>query len=330
VRTAARLLATLALVGGGTASPAMAQQLGAEAQRAYAGYQLLAPHKAFAVAADGHAYTWFGASGGEPASAVAGVLKRCAERSKSGCTLYAVNNVVLSGRDWKAAAAPSLPAIGRLRPEPYWDNKGPQAATGLIVWSHGYMSGRDASQSAPQAQVENFTAAGYDLYRFDRQWIRDWPGDATALVDAVRQAKAAGYRRVILAGQSAGAWVSMAAAMRGAPVDGVISVSAAHHGEVKDMRDVSVARSEWHQIVSGIKPGPRLVVVNFTNDSYDVGGRMDDARAAFAASGVQAEVISNPPGFDGHGGARDGAFGRQYGACIKAFIEQGLRQAPCG
>ena len=101
---------------------------------------------------------------------------------------------------------------------------------------------------------------GYDLYRFDREWIRDWPGDATQLVDAVKQARAMGYRRIILAGQSAGAWVSMAAALRGAPVDGVISIAAAHHGYVKDMRDVSVARSEWQQIVRGIKPGPRLVV----------------------------------------------------------------------
>jgi pimeloyl-ACP methyl ester carboxylesterase len=141
-----------------------------------------------------------------------------------------------------------LANIGRLRPEPYWDNKG---------------------------------------------------GDATQLVDAVRQARAMGYRRVILAGQSAGGWVSMAATMRGAPVDGVISVSAAHHGEVKNMSDVSRARSEWQQVVRGIRPGPRLVVVNFRDDTYDVGGRMDDAKAAFAASGVDAIVISNPEGFTG-------------------------------
>jgi hypothetical protein len=82
--------------------------------------------------------------------------------------------------------------------------------------------------------------------------------------------------------------------MRGAPADGVVSVSAAHHGEVKDMRDLSFARSEWQQVVRGIKPGPRLVVVNFINDAYDVGGRMDDAKAAFAASGVDAIVIANP------------------------------------
>ena len=310
------------------ASPAFAQ-LGADAQKTYDDYQRLGPHRAFATAANGKGYLWAGSSGADPGRAVESVMKACEERAKSPCTLYAVNNVVLAGRDWKAAAPAPLPAIGRLRPEPYWENKGPQAAAGLIVWSHGYRSGKDSTVNAPQGQVATFTHHGYDLYRFDREWIRDWPGDATALVDAARQAKAIGYRRVVLAGQSAGAWVSMAAVLRGAPVDGVISVAAAHHGYVKDMRDVSVARSEWQQIVRGIKPGPRLVVVNFAGDDYDVGGRMDDARSAFAASGVQALVIADPAGFKGHGAANDNAFPRKYGACIHAFIEAGVQQPPC-
>ena len=191
------------------------------------------------------------------------------------------------------------------------------------------MLGRDATQSSPQGEATYFTAKGYDLYRFDRQYIRDWPGDATQLVDAVKQARAMGYRRVILAGQSAGGWVSMAATFRGAAVDGVISVSAAHHGEVKNMTDVSRARSEWQQIVKGIKPGPRLVVVNFRDDTYDVGGRMDDAKAAFTASGVDAVIISNPEGFSGHGAARGRPFAQKFGACINAFIETGARQPPC-
>ena len=322
VALAAALGATLA------ASPASAQ-LGADAQRAYEAFQRLGPHRVFMFGADGNAYSWVGASGADPGGAVERGLKSCEERSKSACKLYAVNNVVLDGRDWKAAAPPVLANIGRLRSEPYWQNKGPQAAAGLIVWSHGYMLGVDATVSAPQGQVAYFTTAGYDLYRFDRQYIRDWPGDATALADAVRQAKAMGYRRVILAGQSAGAWVSLAATMRGAPVDGVISVSAAHHGEVKDMRDVSVARSEWQQIVRAIKPGPRVIVVIFKDDTYDVGGRTGDASAAFAASGVEFMVLAYPPGFSGHGAANSSDFPRKFGACIHDFIETGARQPPC-
>jgi pimeloyl-ACP methyl ester carboxylesterase len=317
-----------AVVAAWMASPALAQ-LSADAQKTYADFQRLGPHRVFMLAPNGRGYLWAGAAGADPSGAIERGLKSCEDSAKAKCSLYAVNNVVLGGRDWKAAAPPLLPMIGRLRPEPYWENKGPQAAAGLIVWSHGYMSGRDATASAPQGQVAYFTVSGYDLYRFDREWIRDWPGDATQLADAVRQAKATGYKRVILAGQSAGAWVSMAATLRGAPVDGVISVSAAHHGEVKDMHDVTKARSEWQQIVKGIKPGPRLVVVNFVNDTYDVGGRMDDASAAFAASGVQAVIISNPPDFSGHGAASANTFPRKYGACIHDFIETGARQAPC-
>lgn len=310
------------------ASPASAQ-LGADAQRTYDDYQRLPPYRAMALGPDGKANVWAGASGADPTRAVEQAMKACEERSKARCTLYAVNNVVLNGREWKSAAPPLLPTIGRLRPQPYWENRGPQAAAGLIVWSHGYMGGKDSTGSAPQGQVAYFTREGYDLYRFDREWIRDWPGDATQLAEAARQARAMGYRRIILAGQSAGAWVSLAATFRGAPVDGVISVAAAHHGYVKDMRDVTVARSEWQQIVRGIRPGPRIVVVNFADDIYDVGGRMDDARSAFTASGVQAVVIADPPGFKGHGAGNEFAFPRQYGACIHAFIETGARQAPC-
>jgi len=317
-----------ALAAASAASPASAQ-LGADAQRAYEDFQRLGPHRVFMLAPNGKGYLWAGAPGVDPGGAVERGLKYCQDTAKAACTLYAVNNIVLNGRDWKTAAPPALLMIGRLRPEPYWENKGPQGAAGLIVWSHGYMEGRDATASAPQGQVANFTRDGYDLYRFDRQYIRDWPGDATTLVEAVRQARSMGYRRVILAGQSAGAWVSMAAAMRGAPVDGVISVSAAHHGEVKDMRDVSRARSDWQQVVRGIKPGPRLVVVNFANDSYDVGGRMDDAKAAFATSGVEAIVVSSPEGFTGHGAAGNNAFPRKFGACIHDFIEKGTRRPPC-
>ncbi|HTR83019.1 MAG TPA: hypothetical protein VMI56_00975 [Reyranella sp.] len=324
-----RVLAPLAtaLAVAVAAGPASAQ-LSANARKAFESYQLLAPHRAFFVGGD-NGYTWSGAAGADPAAAIEGGRKYCEQQAKSACTLYAVNNVVLNGRDWKAAEPRPAPMIGRLRPEPYWENKGPQAAAGLIVWSHGYMGGKDATTSAPQGEVANFTMAGYDLYRFDRQWIRDWPGDATALVDAVRQARTMGYKRVVLAGQSAGGWVSMAAAYRGAAVDGVISVSAAHHGEVKDMRDVSFAKHEWHQIVAGIKPGPRFFVVNFKDDTYDPGGRMDDAKAAFAASGVDAVIVAYPDGFSGHGAGGTAAFPRKYGSCIHGFIETGARVPPC-
>src|SRR5258705_1655861 len=111
--------------------------------------------------------------------------------------------------------------------------RGPQLATGLIVWSHGYLAGKNSAESAPQPWIGRFTRLGYDLYRFDREWIADWASDATALAAAVHKARELGYRRIVLAGQSAVAWVSLAALVRGAAVDCVISMSADHHGEGK-------------------------------------------------------------------------------------------------
>src|SRR5260370_31704870 len=120
MKKGARFLAALAIAGAGAAPPAMSQQLNADALRSYGEYQTLAPHRAFALAPDGRGNSWSGASGADPTRAVESVLKRCEERAKSPCTVYAVNNVVLAGRGLKTAPPPPLPPIRRLRPEAPW------------------------------------------------------------------------------------------------------------------------------------------------------------------------------------------------------------------
>jgi len=307
-----------------------AAQLGADAQRDFTEYENFAPHRAFVVSQDGRATWWAGARGADPAGAVERALKACTEANRPECRLHAVNNVPISpGGDWQSLAPPRLPEIGRLRAQPFWRNQGPSTAAGLIVWSHGYLLGADATTSAPQPWVGRFTRAGYDLYRFDREYINNWPNDASQLAEAVRAAKAMGYRRVLLTGQSAGGWASVAATMRGAPVDGVVAIAPAHHGTTKNMRDTTIARSDWQQLVRGIKRGRRVAVVNFKDDDYDVGGRMKDASDAFAAAGVEGLVLDEPAGHKGHGAGNSFPFARQYRDCLFAFIETGARQGPC-
>ena len=242
VAVAALLMAPMGMA----AAQQAAQPLNAEAAKSLADFLNFGPHRAFVIGADGRASWYVGVGGADPGTAVSSALKRCEERGKPPCTLHVVNNYTVTGADWRAevpARSADAPDIGRLRPEPYWSMRGPKLAAGLIVWSHGYMAGKNATSSAPQPWIGRFTRMGYDLYRFDREWIVDWAGDATALADAVRKAREMGYRRVVLAGQSAGAWVSLAALARGAPVDGVVSIAAAHHGEVNKMRDTTRART---------------------------------------------------------------------------------------
>lgn len=326
-------VAALMVASSGTAAQQAAPPLNAEAARSLSDFQNFGPHRAFVIGGDGRAAWYVGVPGADPGNAVSSALRRCEERGKPPCTLHVVNNYTVTGADWRAqvpARSADATDIGRVRPEPYWSMRGPKLAAGLLIWSHGYMAGKNSTDSAPQAWVGRFTRMGYDLYRFDREWIVDWAGDATMLADAVRKAREMGYRRVVLAGQSAGAWVSLAAAARGAPVDGVISIAAAHHGEVARMRgDTTRARSDWQNVVAALKRGPRLVLVNFADDTYDVGGRMADARAAFAKSGVDAVIIDSPDGFKGHGAGGDMAFARKFSGCIESFIDKGTKQQPC-
>ncbi|WP_428685985.1 hypothetical protein [Reyranella sp.] len=328
----AAMIAAAAPANAQTASQPPGQAPSAsDAARLLADFQNFGPHRAFVVSPDGRASWWAGVSGPDPAPAITSALKRCRERTQQDCKLHIVNNYTVTGHDWRElvpARSAGAVDIGRLRPQPYWSMRGPQLANGLIVWSHGYMAGKNSTESAPQAWVGHFTHLGYDLYRFDREWITDWASDASALADAVAKARALGYRRIILAGQSAGAWVSLAALQRGAAADGVISIAAAHHGPVEKMRDPTRARSEWQHVLEGIRRGPRLIVVNFAGDAYDVGGRMDDARSILGRNGVEAEIVDAPEGFKGHGAA-DSIFSRKFGACFAAFIETGKKQPPC-
>jgi pimeloyl-ACP methyl ester carboxylesterase len=306
--------------------------LNKEAARLFNDFQNFGPHRAFVVGTDGQANWQAGMWGDDPSAAIASATKRCEARTKKPCTLHIVNNYNVANQDWRKVVpvrAVDAPDIGRLRPEPYWSMRGPQLATGLIVWSHGYQAGTNAANHSPQAWTGRFTRLGYDLYRFDREWISDWASDATALADAIAKAREMGYRRIVLAGQSAGAWVSLAALVRGAKVDGVISISAAHHGTVANMTDTKRARADWQHLVRAIKPGPSILLVSFAQDEYDVGGRMDDAADAFATSGVKAMIVDEPDGFKGHNAGIEFAFARKFGACIAAFIERGVEEEPC-
>jgi hypothetical protein len=56
---------------------------------------------------------------------------------------------------------------------------------------------------------------------------------------------------------------------------------------------------------------------------------MAAGKAAFAAAGVYAVIISNPEGFSGHSAARGRPYPQKFGACINAFVETGTRQPPC-
>src|SRR5438874_9805019 len=95
-------------------------------------------------------------------------------------------------------------------PEPAF---GPAKAKGVVVWSHGRSINAEDSQSPTPSYLRALRDNGWDALRFDRASRGDTLTDSTAhLVDHVNELKRKGYKQVVLAGQSFGAFLALMAA----------------------------------------------------------------------------------------------------------------------
>src|SRR5436309_7212756 len=93
--------------------------------------------------------------------------------------------------------------------------KGPASSQGAFVWSHGaggiFLT--DASTYGPPLMTYLMRDKGWDVFAFKRTVASLAPlPEARELVHQVATLKEKGYRRIVLAGQSAGAWISLVAA----------------------------------------------------------------------------------------------------------------------
>jgi dienelactone hydrolase len=205
--------------------------------------------------------------------------------------------------------------------------RGPAAAKGAMIWSHGangfaMKEGKD-SPTPPLAAL--FREEGWDVFRLNRDAISEDEmrlGAGAALAERAADLKSQGYRRIILAGQSAGAWASLVAAGRSADVDAVFALAPACCGTPAGSqspfflmnRDVLYTRLE--QLRHG-----RVVVFFPRGDPYDLPGRSTEAERILSQDGVHHLVIDHPAGLSGHGAGQSVAFARRYGRCMLAIAE---------
>ena len=104
----------------------------------------------------------------------------------------------------------------------------PSQAKGVVVWSHGRSINTEDSESPTPAYLTALREDGWDVMRFDRLSHGDTLSDSTKrLVDYTAQLKHDGYKQVILAGQSFGAFLSLMAADSSHEVDVVIATAPA-------------------------------------------------------------------------------------------------------
>jgi dienelactone hydrolase len=222
-----------------------------------------------------------------------------------------------------AAAVPAAHAQIRLDPA-YADGKmlGPAAAKGAVIWSHGRSVVSEDSESPTPYYMSTFREGGWDTYRLNRMRDSDTlPDSSRALVKQVRLLKERGYRKVVLTGQSFGAFLALMAADASDEVDAVIATAPAAYGSFNDFYDSWRSNAtKLYPLLESVKRA-RVMLFFFHGDDFDPGGRGERSRTILAERGIDHVVIDQPAFLTGHWAASTGLFVRRYGACMRSFVE---------
>jgi pimeloyl-ACP methyl ester carboxylesterase len=216
------------------------------------------------------------------------------------------------------ASAPA-PAMGL---DPGFDGPaiGPAKAKGVIVWSHGRSINSEDSESPTPAYLSALREDGWDVMRFDRLSHGDTLSDSTKrLVDYTAQLKHDGYKQVVLAGQSFGAFLSLMAADSSTDVDAVVATAPAAYGSFDDFYDSwRLNATRLYPLLEQVKRA-RVMMFYFHGDDFDPGGRGERSRAILTQRGLGYAIVDQPAYLSGHWASSTGLFLRRYGSCIRDF-----------
>lgn len=197
--------------------------------------------------------------------------------------------------------------------------RGPAEAKGAVLWSHGVDRVAEAEPFIPFA-IDYLRDAGYDVFLLKRRWAGEGVKESSvALVRAIDDLKGRGYRRIVLAGQSFGAWISFVAGAVRSDVDAVVAFAPAAFGPAKPGATPQPNADLLYPVVEKLRGG-RVMVFLFDRDPFDPGGRGEAIGRILKARGLPHVIVDRPEGLVGHGMGLTSGFAHRFGPCIAAFI----------
>jgi len=201
---------------------------------------------------------------------------------------------------------------------------GPDRAQGLIIWNHG-IQGTSESWKAPAAPVMRLLQIrGWDVMMIKRHHLAEtMPGGplertVKRTLDEVAAAKRAGYKRIALAGQSFGGYVTLEAIDSSPDIDAAIAFSPGIRasGATGALDPTIIER-----ILQRARVG-RLALV-FPKDDVLFGSiaRGERARPILSRRDLPWLMIDERASeITGHGGGVTGRFAVRYGNCLSDFL----------
>lgn len=231
-----------------------------------------------------------------------------------------------------AAAPAPLPPSGDavFRQSPSFRAVGPELAKGAVLWLHGAYSDTLPQTPPEQAWIKRLAAIGYDIWRLDRRPGHDpLPAGQLHVAEALRSLRASGYRRVVLAGYSRGAFIGLSVLAHPGLADAIAAVSPAAHGSDPTRRPLALA--VWRAMMEAARGRTPLALVVLADDPLDPGPdeRIAEARDAAARTGSPLLLIDRPPTPRGHTGSEAVAFDALFGACLAGFLDAGAIPPGC-
>ena len=201
------------------------------------------------------------------------------------------------------------------------DLLGPERAAGVVVWSHGRSMTVEDAEAATPPFLRILRESGWDILRFDRPRDGDTLTDSTRrLIDQVAGLKHKGYHRIVLAGQSFGAFLALMAADASDVVDAVVATAPAAFGSFDEFY------GSWRLNAIRLYPlleqvrRARVMLFYFHGDDFDPGGRGERSRAILSEHGLGFAVVDQPAFLVGHWASSTGLFLRRFGGCIRDFV----------
>jgi dienelactone hydrolase len=197
---------------------------------------------------------------------------------------------------------------------------GPTHAKGAVIWSHGRSVETEDSRAPTPDYIAAFRAAGWDTFRLNRLRIVDTlAASGAALAGEADALKAMGYRRVVLAGQSFGAFISLIAAGQTATVDAVIATAPAAFGNAQsNPAGYGLNATRLYDLLAGVRKA-RVALFFFDGDVFDPGGRGAVADRILAERHLAHLVVDRPTQLKTHWAASGSGFATRFAPCLAAF-----------
>jgi predicted esterase len=196
---------------------------------------------------------------------------------------------------------------------------GPTEAKGALVWIHGTYARDQPGPPPPPDFVSREAKAGFDVWYLRRDRDDDpISRGADMLARGVWLLRERGYRHVIVAGHSRGAWIALTILAHPGLADAVAAFSPAAHGTSDERKPRAIA--DWTALWAlAVNNGTHVVLVQLASDAWDPDPwrRLAIAQDKFGANLLSIFQPSEPVG---HSGVYEPAFDERFGALVQTFV----------